>query len=46
MKGKTVVITAGNRGGGLALTKKYRDNGAKVVMIADQTDSIAHMAWD
>lgn len=40
LKNKTVVITAGNRGGGLALSQKYAENGANVVMIADKSDSI------
>lgn len=39
---KTVVITAGNRGGGLALSQKYAENGANVVMIADKSDSLLH----
>lgn len=39
-KNKTVVITAGNRGGGLALSQKYVENGANVVMIADKSDLI------
>lgn len=39
LKDKTVVITAGNRGGGLALSQKYAENGANVVMIADKADS-------
>lgn len=39
-KNKTVVITAGNRGGGLALSQKYAENGANVVMIADTGDLI------
>jgi NAD(P)-dependent dehydrogenase (short-subunit alcohol dehydrogenase family) len=45
LKNKTVIITAGNRGGGLALSQKYAENGANVVMIADQSDSItSHVA--
>lgn len=39
-KNKTVVITAGNRGGGLAISQKYMENGANVVMIADKADLI------
>ncbi len=42
LQNKTVVITAGNRGGGLALSQKYAENGANVVMFADKSDSIAH----
>lgn len=37
---KTVVITAGNRGGGLAISEKYAANGANVVMIAEKTDAM------
>ncbi len=37
---KTVVVTAGNRGGGLAISKKYAANGANVVMIAEKSDLI------
>jgi citronellol/citronellal dehydrogenase len=37
---KTVVITAGNRGGGLALSHKYAKSGANVVVIADKSDLI------
>lgn len=37
---KTVVVTAGNRGGGLAISQKYAANGANVVMIADKSDLI------
>jgi len=36
LQNKTVVITAGNRGSGLALSQKYVANGANVVMIADK----------
>lgn len=42
LKNKTVVVTAGNRGGGLALSKKYAENGANVVMIAEQSGSIVN----
>ena len=41
LENKTVVITAGNRGGGLALSKKFLENGANVVMIAEQSETIA-----
>ena len=44
LQNKTVVITAGNRGGGLALSKKYAENGANVVMIADKSDLISNHA--
>lgn len=40
LKNKTVVITAGNGGGGLAISQKYVENGANVVMIADKSDAI------
>jgi len=42
LKNKTVVVTAGNRGGGLALSKKYAENGANVVMIAEHSGSIVN----
>ncbi len=41
-KNKTVIVTAGNRGGGLALSKKYADSGANVVMVAEKTDEITN----
>lgn len=38
LQNKTVIITAGNRGGGLALAKKFVANGAKIIMIADKSN--------
>jgi len=44
LQNKTVVITAGNRGGGLALSQKYAENSANVVMIADKSDLVSNHA--
>ncbi|MCE3045483.1 SDR family NAD(P)-dependent oxidoreductase [Legionella sp. 16cNR16C] len=36
---RTVVITAGNRGGGLALSRLFAARGARIAMIAEKVDS-------
>lgn len=39
LEGKTVVITAGNRGGGAALAKRYAKAGANLVIVAHKEQS-------
>lgn len=41
LHGKTVIVTAGNRGGGVAISKRYIASGAHVVMIADKQSDVA-----
>ena len=40
LHGKTVVVTAGNRGGGAVIANRYKESGANVVVIADKQSDV------
>ena len=40
LKGKTAIVTGGTRGIGLAIVKKYLENGANVALAGSRKESV------